>query len=260
MVDASGFHTDLNDAQWTIVAPLLPAARPGGRPRTTCVRSVVDAIFYLLRTGCQWRLLPRCFPPWSTVHHYFRAWQCQGVWVRLHRAVYGLARAAAGRSACPSLVIMDGQSAKTTERGGVRGCAGHKLVSGRKRHILVDTLGLIITSSRRASEPTGPARRRPSPRGAAAALSRHPYGDGRCGHQSRELARHLLRHDGWRLRITHRGQRAFRIKRLTWIVERSFAWLGRNRRFSKDYEYQVQTSETLIDIAASRLMLNRIAP
>ncbi len=73
MVDASGFHADLNDAQWTIVAPLLPAARPGGRPRTTCVRSGVDAIFYLLRTGCQWRLLPRCFPPWSTVHHYFRA-------------------------------------------------------------------------------------------------------------------------------------------------------------------------------------------
>ncbi len=260
MVDASGFHTDLNDAQWTIVAPLLPAARPGGRPRTTCVRSVVDAIFYLLRTGCQWRLLPRCFPPWSTVHHDFRAWQCQGVWVRLHRAVYGLARAAAGRSACPSLVIMDGQSVKTTERGGVRGFDGHKLVRGRKRHILVDTLGLIITSR---VEPANLPDQRAGARLLAGLRPLFPairtvMAD--AGHQSRELARHLLRHDGWRLRITHRGQRAFRIKGLTWIVERSFAWLGRNRRFSKDYEYQVQTSETLIDIAAIRLMLNRIAP
>ena len=147
MVGTSGFYTDLSDTQWTIVAPLLLAAKVGGRPRTTCVRSVVDAIFYLPREGCQWwRLLPRCFPPWSTVHHYFRAWQRQGVWVRLHRAVYKLARAAAGRSACPSLVIMDGQSIKTTERGGVRGFDGHKLVRGRKRHILMDTLGLIITS------------------------------------------------------------------------------------------------------------------
>ena len=260
MVGTSGFHTDLSDAQWAIVAPLLPPARPGGRPRTTCVRSVADAIFYLLRTGCQWRLLPRCFPPWSTVHHYFRAWQRQGVWVRLHRAVYALARAAAGRSACPSLVIMDGQSVKTTERGGVRGFDGHKLVRGRKRHILVDTLGLPIASR---VEPANV----PDQRAGARLLGglrplfpaiRTVMAD--AGHQSRRLTRDLLRHDGWRLHIVHRRQRAFRITGLTWIVERSFAWLGRNRRFSKDYEFKVQTSETLIDVAAIRLMLNRIAP
>lgn len=259
MAGTSGFYTDLNDAQWTIIAPLMPPARPGGRPRTTCVRSVVDAIFYLLRTGCQWRLLPRCFPPWSTVHHYLRAWQRQGVWVRLHRAVYAVARAAAGRSACPSLVIMDGQSIKTTERGGVRGFDGHKLIRGRKRHILVDTLGLIIASR---VEPANMPDQRAGARLLAGLRALFPairtvMAD--AGHQSRKLARDLLRQDGWRLRITHRGQRAFRIKGLTWIVERSFAWLGRNRRFSKDYEYKVQTSEALIDIAAVRLMLNRIA-
>ena len=99
------YDTDLSDAAWTLVAPLLPPARPGGRPRTTDLRAVVDAILYLLRTGCQWRLLPRDFPPWSTVHHYFRTWRRTGVWVRLHRALYARARAAAGRSPCPSLVI-----------------------------------------------------------------------------------------------------------------------------------------------------------
>lgn len=146
MAGTSGFHTDLNDAQWAIAAPPLPLAKPGGRPRTTCLRGVLDAVFYLLRAGCQWRLLPRCFPPWGTVYHYFRLWRRTGVWVRLHRAVCASARAAAGRPPCPSLVIMDGQSVRTTERGGTRGFNGHKLVRGRKRHILVDTLGLPIAS------------------------------------------------------------------------------------------------------------------
>jgi len=260
MAGTSGFYTDLNAAQWTIVAPLLPAAKPGGRRRTTCMRGVLNGVFYLLRTGCQWRLLPRCFPPWSTVHHYFRLWQRTGVWGRLHRAVYGQARLAAGRPPCPSLVIMDGQSVKTTERGGTRGFDGHKLVRGRKRHILVDTLGLPIANR---VEPANV----PDQKAGARLLSglralfpaiRTVMAD--AGHESRKLTRHLLRHEGWKLVITRRGQRAFKIKGLTWIVERSFAWLGRNRRFSKDYEFKVQTSETMIDIAAIRLMLNRIAP
>jgi len=118
----------------------------------TCLRSVLDAIFYLLRTGCQWRLLPREYPPWSTMHHYRRAWKSTGAWVRLHWTLCGRARIAAGRKVCPTLVIMDGQSVKTTERGGVRGFDGHKRVQGRKRHILVDTLRLILT---RRVEPAG---------------------------------------------------------------------------------------------------------
>ena len=154
---------------------------------------------------------------------------------------------------------MDGQSVKTTGRGGIRGFDAHKRVKGRKRHILVDTLGLLIACR---VEPADI-----SDRNAAALLLgglsplfpniRTVIAD--AGHQSRKLARHLLCQDGWNLQIVKRRQRAFKITGLTWIVERSFAWLGRNRRLNKGYEYCVQSSETLIEIAATRLMLNRLA-
>ena len=260
MAGSRRYGTDLSDAAWALVAPLLPPALPGGRRRTTDLRAVLDAILYLVRTGCQWRLLPRDFPPWSTVHHYFRAWRNAGVWVRLHRALYVRARAAAGRAPCPTLVIMDGQSVKTTERGGVRGFDGHKRVKGRKRHILVDTLGLLITSR------VGPANvsdRRAGERLLAGLRPLFPairavMAD--AGHESREFARELEQTEGWRLVIVKRRERAFRVVGLTWIVERSFAWLGRSRRLSKDYECRVQTAETMIGIAAIRLMLNRLVP
>jgi putative transposase len=226
-------RTDLTDAAWELVKPLLPVARHGGRPRTTDVRAVVNAIFYLLRTGCQWRLLPHQFPPWGTVYHYFRSWEDSGTWVQLHRAFYEQARIARGRAACPSVVIMDGQSVKTTERGGTRGFDGYKRVKGRKRHILSGLSPLFPRIQTIIAD---------------------------AGHESRKLASELCRENGWKLQIAKRRQRAFQITGLTWIVERSFAWLGRNRRFTKDYEYRVQTSETLLDIAATRLMLNRLAP
>src|SRR5664279_3869934 len=142
----TSYDTDLTDAAWALVEPLLPAAKTGGRPRTTDTRAVLNGIFYLLRSGCQWRLLPHEFPPWGTVYYYFRSWDNAGVWVHLQRALYEQTRVAAGRETCPSVVIMDGQSVKTTERGGVRGFDGHKRIKGRKRHILVDTLGLPIAS------------------------------------------------------------------------------------------------------------------
>ena len=129
----ASYSTDLSEAAWALIQPHLPQAKTRGRPRSTDLRRVANAIFYLLRTGCQWRLLPRCFPPWGTVYHYFRLWLGTGVWVRLHRAVYTRARVAAGRNACPSVVIMDGQSVKTTELGGSRGFDAHKRVKGRKR-------------------------------------------------------------------------------------------------------------------------------
>jgi putative transposase len=155
---------------------------------------------------------------------------------------------------------MDGQSVKTTERGGVRGFDGHKQVKGRKRHILVDMLGLPIASR---VEPANMSDRRAGHRLLAGLSALFPkirtvFAD--AGHESRKLARELMCEAGWKLQITRRGQRAFKITGLTWIVEPSFAWLGRNRRLSKDYEYLVQTAETFIDIAATRLMLNRIAP
>jgi putative transposase len=253
------FETDLTDAAWELIEPLLPPARHGGRPRTTDMRATVNAIFYLLRTGCQWRLLPHEFPPWATVYHYFRRWENDGFWVLLHRALYEQTRAAAGRAVCPSVVIMDGQSVKTAERGGTRGFDGYKRVKGRKRHILVDTLGLPIANR---VEPANISDRHAAARllaGLSPLFPRIRTVIADAGHESRKLARQLLREDGWKLQITKRRQRAFQITGLTWIVERTFAWLGRNRRFSKDYEYRVQTSETMLAVAAMRLMLNRLA-
>jgi putative transposase len=190
----------------------------------------------ILRTGCQWRLLPHEFPAWGTVYHYFRGWEAAGVWVQLHRAIYEKVRAAAGRAACPSVVIMDGQSVKTTERGGARGFDAHKRVKGRKRHILVDTLGLPIASRAESADTSD---RRAGARllsGLAPLFPRIRTVIADAGHESRKLAHELMRRDGWKLQIVKRRQRAFQITGLTWIVERSFAWLGRNRRLSKDYE------------------------
>jgi putative transposase len=253
------YGTDMSDAAWALVAPHLPAAKPGGRPRTTSLRAVVDAIFYLLRTGCQWRLLPREFPPRSTVYHYYALWRRHGIWTRLQWSLHKLARRAAGRDDCPTVAIMDGQSVKTTERGGTRGFDAHKRIKGRKRHVLVDTLGLPFASRVEAASTSD----RVAGRRLVGGL-RFAFPDLRtiiadAGHESRRLARHLKRYDGYELRIVKRRQRTFKIAGLTWIVERSIAWLGRNRRLAKDYEYRVQSSETMIDIAATRLMLNRLA-
>ena len=255
---ANLYPTDLTDAAWALVSPLLPPARTGGRRRTTDLRAVLDAIFYLLRTGCQWRLLPRDFPAWGTVYHYFRTWKNSGVWTGVQRGIYEQVRAEAGRAECPSVVIMDGQSVKTTERGGVRGFDGHKRVKGRKRHILVDTLGFPIANR---VEPANISDRRAGALllgGLAPLFPRIQTVIADAGHESKKLARELFRDNGWKLQIVNRRERAFRITGLTWIVERTFAWLGRNRRLSKDYEYAVQTSETMIDVAAIRLMLNRL--
>ena len=188
-----------------------------------------------------------------------REWQNSGVWVHLHRVLYEQARRDAGRPACPSVVIMDGQSVKTTERGGRSWFRRAQARKGTQ----TPHLGRHTRSAANRVEPADTSDRRAGALllgGLSALFPRIRTVIADAGHQSRKLARTLKQDQGWQLRIVKRRQRAFKITGLTWIVERSFAWLGRNRRLSKDYEYRVQTSETMIDLAAIRLMLNRIAP
>ena len=138
------YPSDLSDREWALLDPLLPPAEPGGRPRSVSLRRVLNGVFYLLRTGCAWRYLPRDYGPWSTVFHYFRLWRRTGLWARIHTVLRERVRQAVGREPTPSAAIIDSQSVKTTEQGGPRGYDGGKKVNGRKRHLLVDTLGLLL--------------------------------------------------------------------------------------------------------------------
>src|SRR4051794_38779818 len=138
------YDTDLNDSEWEHLKPLVPVAKPGGRPPIHSRREILNGIFYAVRSGCAWKLLPHDLPPWRTVYHYFWSWRREGTWEKIHDSIRGSVRQAAGRHPEPSGAVVDSQSVRTTQQGGVRGYYAAKSVSGRKRHLLVDTLGLVL--------------------------------------------------------------------------------------------------------------------